>query len=205
VSLGDRLIRLGEVTVSSGIVLIIDTGTLDAWSHNEPPPTQAMAHLAGAFGRPAGWSDFAITGSGALAAGTALGVRWPANAVDILYDVPSHEVDELHARFDAIVRAQRLDAKLEAYLTQIPHRQRVDRTLRAGNGAGVVFYGGMPAIAVADIPASVPMQVYGVRMRRRFTGCLAARRAVGRQGRRSVLGPRRRSTCPRDRGASAWR
>jgi hypothetical protein len=141
--------------------LIIDTGTLGGWSHQALPPTQSIVQLSAVLRGPASWFDFAITGTDALVAGKAIGDQWPPDA---LYDVPANDVPALRARFDALLKAEGLDARLQTHPNQVPHRQRVDQVLRAGNGAGEVRYSGGIAVAVAGLPRDASLPVVGLRM-----------------------------------------
>lgn len=151
---------LGQVTVPSGLLLVVDTGLLKFWRHDGPPvmlegqlPDDVVAAANAAV-------DFRIVGPDAERAGKAFGRQWNPRFV---FDIPPMGVDDTQKSFAACVRKDRLNAKLEKTKQRISHRQRVDEALAYGGAAGVVQFHGLCAIA-AQAPADRALTVLGQRM-----------------------------------------
>src|SRR5260370_38430555 len=116
--------RVGEVTVHSGVVLVIDTGLLHFWSHDrkpvmaegdESPEVVASANWA------AGQVDFRIDGPDAEKAGRAFNRQWNPF---FLFDIPPHGVKVIRKAFRACVTEHGLDARLVPLDRRVPHRER---------------------------------------------------------------------------------
>jgi hypothetical protein len=152
---------LGQVTVPSGVVLVIDTGLLMFWCHDRPPvmpegaaPDDVVAAANAAL-------DFRLEGPDAERAGRTFGRQWHPL---FLFDIPSRGVEPVRASFAACLREHGLDGRLVALQQRVSHRRRVDEALAHGGGAGEVLFHGISAVAVAGVPADRPLAVLGRRM-----------------------------------------
>jgi hypothetical protein len=92
--------EIGFVTCLSGILIVIDTGYLNIWSHNRPPTLPDDDPLSEVANRSV---DLQIVGSDAQRAGRLLDMCWHPL---IIYDQPPDH-PELQQRFDEIVRSQK--------------------------------------------------------------------------------------------------
>ena len=149
---------LGEVTIPSGIVLLIDFGLMDLWTHDKPPLIQEGVLSPEALESANKGADFQINGPDAEAAGKKF-ARQPHPL--FLYDVPRHEVEETKEQFSALAKHHGLTATLSELSTRVCPRQRVDDAVAHGNGAGEVFLHGIHAIAVSGIPQDRALKVEG--------------------------------------------
>lgn len=151
---------LGEVKLPSGRVLIVDTGLLELWRHDQPPtmpegimPPEATASVNGS-------QDFRIEGADAEQAGSLYGrQRHPR----YLFDIPQHVLAEAKADFDAFVAQRGLDAKLVAEPTRVTHLRRAGLAIERGQGAGELQMHGVPVVAAGALPADRPLRVVGER------------------------------------------
>lgn len=153
-------VRLGAVTVPSGIVLILDTGLLHFWSHDREPVMPEWASDPEIVAAANGQVDFRIEGADAEKAGRAFDRQWNPF---YLFDIPPHGVEPIRKRFQQCVEEHNLDAHLVLLDQRIPHRRRVDLAL-AVQPAGVVQFQGIWAIAVAEVPADATLEVFGESM-----------------------------------------
>ena len=155
--------KLGFVTCPSGVLIVMDTGYLGIWSHNQPPilpdgileTEEATAH-ANAF------VDLRIVGADAEQAGRMLAMSWHPL---FIYDQPADH-PELDAKLANLVRTHGLDAHFQVVSPRIPHRQRVNQAIQQGAGAGEILIHGIWASVVSDVPNSVPLAVFGERLGR---------------------------------------
>lgn len=153
--------RLGEVTCPSGVLLLIDFGLLDLWCHDrrprvpdglmDPELTEHANHAA----------DFRIDGPDAERAGRHWDRQWHPRYV---FDIPRHGLTKFRQSFAAFVAEHQYDATLTRLPERVPHRTRVDLMLEQGRGAGCVFFGGLQAVAIGDVPTNRALPVYGQRM-----------------------------------------
>jgi len=152
--------QLGVATTKSGILLIIDTGYLNLWSHDQVPllpdgvlSSEEATTIANSS------VDLRIVGSDAAVAGRALGMSWHPLFV---YDQPKDH-PELQAKLDALVRKNQFDARFEVVEERVSHRHRVDLALQQGDGAGEVQFHGVWAVSVSDVPVNMPLSVLAER------------------------------------------
>jgi len=155
-----RVEELGIVTTRSGVLMVIDTGYLNLWSHDRPPfmppgvlATDEAAERANSF------VDLRIVGSDSERAGTLLGMSWHPSYV---YDQPPDHA-ELEGKLEKLTQKHKLDAHLEVIHPRVPHRERVAAALEYGRGAGEVQYHGIWAAAVSGAPKLTQLRVLGVR------------------------------------------
>lgn len=130
-------------------------GLLGMWSHLDPPllddtlvpPTTASVANS--------CLDFQVVGPDLVAATQRFGLTpgW-------LYDRPPDFVDT----FSAATAELGLTASLAAAPARIPHRIRVDHAVANDRRCGVVSFHGLWAPAIADLPTSTPLNVYGTRL-----------------------------------------
>ena len=141
--------QLGVVTTRSGTLLVIDTGYLNIWSHDQRPVLpDGVLDTEEATERANSFVDLHIVGSDAERAGRLLGMSWHPLYV---YDQPADHID-LRKKFGELVRKHRLDARLEVIAGRVPHRERVDLAIRQGLGAGEVQFHGVWSVAVSGVP-----------------------------------------------------
>jgi hypothetical protein len=152
--------QLGVVTTRSGMLIVIDTGYLNLWSHDQRPvmPEGSLGTEA-AIERANSFVDLRIVGSDAERAGRLLDMSWHPLYV---YDQPPDHL-ELEGKLSELVRKSRLDARFEILPQRVPHRQRVELAIQQGTGAGEVQFHGVWAVAVDGVPKSQPVRVLGER------------------------------------------
>ncbi|MGE0707861.1 MAG: hypothetical protein AB7N76_12870 [Planctomycetota bacterium] len=152
---------LGEVTVPSGTLLVVDCGLLPLWSDDRPPlvpegildPDHMAAANAG--------SDFELIGPDAERAGLAFGSQPDPR---FLYDVPAGWEGKLTELFRQTLSEKALDADLRPLPARVPHRTRLERALEHGLGAGSVFFHGLTAVGVQGLPRDRPLELRGERV-----------------------------------------
>lgn len=152
---------LGEVTVPSGIVMLIDFGLMDLWTHDKPPLITNDVLSPEALKSANEGADFAIEGADALEAGL-LFDRQPHPL--FLYDIPRHGVDDIKESFQAQIGNAGYNARLQELPQRVPPRTRVDYTIAHFKGAGEVFLHGVHIIAVSGLPKDRPLQVVGEKL-----------------------------------------
>jgi hypothetical protein len=153
---------LGEVTVPSGTLLVIDTGALNLWSHDRAPFIESgtlsnprVEELANSA------IDLVFEGIDAVTAGRRFNKQWDPR---FLYDIPAEGLQMMKQLFEQCRQEHGLTASLEELAARISHRERVDRAIEWGGGHGEVQYHGLSAVAVSGLPPEQTMKVYGVRM-----------------------------------------
>lgn len=152
---------LGEVTVPSGTVVLIDFGLMDLWTHNNPPLIKPGILPEEALESANKGADFIIEGPDAESAGAKF-ARQPNPFY--IYDIPRHGVAELEENFASFVKSSGLNARLRELTERVPPRQRIDQTLEHGAGAGEIFLHGIHSIAVGNLPKDRVLTVTGERM-----------------------------------------
>lgn len=152
--------QLGEVTTRSGILLLIDTGYLELWSHYRVP-TMPDGFLSDkeSTARANSFVDLKLVGPDAEQAGRLLDM---SNHSLYVFDQPP-ENEELQRRLEKIVRDYNLRAKFELVDPRIPHRHRVDIAIAGGGGAGEIQFHGVWAVAVSGVPRLQTLRVLGER------------------------------------------
>jgi hypothetical protein len=149
------LVLLGEVTCPSGELIVMDGGYLGLWSGDRSPDETREPDAMAAV-------DFEIVGRDAVAAARSFGRPSGVH----LYDVPEHWVPKIVAKFDAHCRERDLGASLRPCTRQVPHRDRVRRAVAAGDRD--LMIGGVPVIALGNVPADRPLPVTGSREEREW-------------------------------------
>jgi hypothetical protein len=143
-------------------LVIIDGGYLGAWSARAAPSTvdpailgivdpQTLADIASAV-------DFEVVGPDAEAAARS----FDRQAGLTLYDIPGSRADAFADGFATHCRGKGLDAHLQRFPEQLPHRDRVRRAV-ADRGVDEFLFFGIPAVALGRLPADRPLTVCGVR------------------------------------------
>ncbi|MBX9689318.1 MAG: DUF4241 domain-containing protein [Candidatus Obscuribacterales bacterium] len=150
--------RLGEITVPSGTVLLIDFGLMDLWTHDRPPLILPGILSDDALESANNGSDFKIEGPDAAEAGRRFG-RQPNP--HYLYDIPRHGVEELRESFESSISQAGFRSNLVALAERVPPRRRVEQALEFGQGAGVVFLHGVHSIVVSGLPRDRALIVEG--------------------------------------------
>lgn len=152
--------ELGVVTSRTGILVLIDTGYLKLWSHDRAPemPEGVLSDRA-ATARANTFVDLQIVGKDAELAGRLLNMSWDPLFV---YDQPPTHLD-LQGKLDKLVVDRKIDARFEVLNPRIPHRRRVDRTIKHGNGAGQIQFHGIWAVTVSGVPKNKTLRVVGER------------------------------------------
>ena len=152
------VLELGYVTSPSGVLLLIDTGFLNMWSHDRVPVMpDGILSSQEATDRANTFVDLAIVGKDAVKAGRLLAWHWdPRYAFD-----QAPEKGKIWQALEEIVAKNGLDARFEVLPARIPHRTRTISAMEFGDGAGEMFFQGATAVAVNDIPTGVPLRVHG--------------------------------------------
>jgi hypothetical protein len=153
-------VRLGHVTVPSGVVLVIDTGLLHFWSHDRKPVMPEWAADEQTVAAANGQVDFRIDGPDAEKAGRLFDRQWNPF---YLFDIPPHGVDPIRTSFRKCIEEHGLDARLVQLDRRISHRERIDLMLKTAP-AGEVQFQGLWACAVSGVPAGGKLEVFGEHM-----------------------------------------
>jgi hypothetical protein len=139
---------LGEVTVPSGVLVLVDAGLLGIWDGSQDDLPETV--------------DFRIEGPDALEAGRRFDRSWHPR---YWYDIPRDKSDEARTQFDAFVASEGLEAELIVVPGGVPHRQRVAFALEHGGGRfGVLEFFGIQSPVVAGVPQNSSLPVHGFRM-----------------------------------------
>ncbi|MCI0457586.1 MAG: hypothetical protein L0Z62_11500 [Gemmataceae bacterium] len=152
---------LGEVTVPSGIVLVVDTGLLGFWTHDQPPLMPPWVASEDIVRTANSGADFQIDGPDAERAGRAFDRQWHPLYV---FDIPSHGSRPTQKSFRELVRQHGFNARLRRLRPRVPLRRRADLALEYGQGAGEVFFHGMWGWVLTGVPQDRTLRVLGERM-----------------------------------------
>jgi hypothetical protein len=152
---------LGHVKVKSGRVLVIDMGLLNLWSHDKPPHLPDGVLPPNALEQANQARDFAIEGPDAEKAGIAF-AKQPNPGY--LYDIVPARFEEVTTLFNEMAAQRGLKASLRMLPHRVTHADRIDQALTYNSGSGVVFFNGIDAIVINNIPVGVDLPVYGNRM-----------------------------------------
>src|SRR5579871_2892150 len=114
-------VQLGEIDVSSGIVLIIDPGLGRFWRHHDEPRSPRRAD-PDRF-------DLAIVGPDGVAAGKAYDRQFDPR---YLFDVG--DPDKTKEQFAKFVADRKLNAHLKLLDRRIPHVERARLAVDVGGG-----------------------------------------------------------------------
>lgn len=152
--------QLGFVTCRSGILIFIDTGYVNLWSHDKTPLLPEGALDSDADTRHANaFVDLRIVGRDAERAGQLL--EMSGDPLYIFDQPPEHP--DLRAKFDSLVDLHDLQARLEILPERVSHRKRIDLVLRNGFGSGEVQFHGITAAVIAGVPVDRDLKIYGER------------------------------------------
>jgi hypothetical protein len=148
--------KLGVVRVPSGILLLLDPGYLDLWSHDRPvPPPPPEAGDVGPV------ADLALEGPDAEAAGRAFN-RQPDPRY--LFDIPRKMLPEMERLFGESTARHGHQARLRVLDERVRHRRRVDLALaHTPKGAELMFHG-IHACVVGGVARDRDLPVLGERM-----------------------------------------
>jgi hypothetical protein len=136
---------LGEVTVPSRVLVLVDAGLLGIWdgSRDDLPETV----------------DFRVEGPSAMEAGRRFDRSWHPR---YWYDIPRDKAEEARKQFYAFVAAEELEAELVEVAGGVPHRQRIALALEHGGGRfGVLEFFGIQSPVVAGVPQDRSLPVHG--------------------------------------------
>ena len=155
-----KIEELGFVTSRCGILVVIDTGYLNLWSHDRTPTIPpGMLSSDADTERAHLFVDLHISGADAERAGTLLGMSWHPCYI---YDQPP-DYAHVQSKLDQLKREHKLDAHFEVIRPRISHRQRVAAALEYGKGAGELQLHGIWAVAVSGVPTLKTLRVLGLR------------------------------------------
>jgi hypothetical protein len=99
--------------------------------------------------------DFSIAGADALDVGRAYDRQFDPR---FLFDVAT--VDHCRDHFAAFAESLKKQAHLELLPKRIPHLERARLAIAIGQGAGVVQYNGLWAVAIADVPTDRSLPIF---------------------------------------------
>jgi hypothetical protein len=136
---------LGEITVPSSVLVLVDAGLLGTWndSRDDLPATV----------------DFRVEGPNAMEAGRRFDRSWHPGC---WYDIPRDKAEEARTQFDAFVAAEELEAELVEVAGGVLHRQRIALALEHGGGRfGVLEFFGIQSPVVAGVPQDRSLAVHG--------------------------------------------
>lgn len=151
---------LGFVTSRSGILLVIDTGYLGIWSHDQAPSLPDHTFdSAEALESANSFVDLKIEGADAEHAGRLLDMSHHPLYV---FDQPADHA-ELSDRLQALCKEHKLDANFRVISPRIAHRKRVALALEQG-GAGEIQFHGVSAVVLGGVPTNCQIAVLGERM-----------------------------------------
>lgn len=148
--------QLGFVTCPSDVLVVIDTGYLGIWSHDQPPMLpDGVLETVEATAAANSFVDLRVVGADAEQAGRMLAMSWHPL---FIYDQPlAHP--ELDKKLSDLVSKHDLNARFDVVSPRIPHRQRVNQAIQQGAGAGEILFHGVWAAVVGEVPASAPLGV----------------------------------------------
>jgi hypothetical protein len=144
-------VQLGEIDISSGIVLFIDPGLGRFWQHDEDPHLQDSADSER--------FDLAIVGPDSIAAGKAFDRQFDPR---FLFDIG--DIAGTKEVFAKLVAERKFDARLEKLDRRIPHVERARLAVEAGGGAGVVTFNGMWAVVVGNLQPAKGLRIQATPM-----------------------------------------
>lgn len=160
---------LGEVTLPSGTLVIIDCGLLGMWSHDRPPRLPPGVLDRGTTAAVNLGADLEIVGPDAEQAGLTCNRQARSR---FIYDVPQPRIAEVVADFNDHFTQAGIEATLSPLEARVPHRARVDQATELGAGAGQLSFFGQGGGVVTGLPTDRVLPLYGVCMQAdAFAGC----------------------------------
>jgi len=140
-------IKLGDVELPSGELMILDPGLGRFWRHDGEPRSPRAADPATV--------DVRFVGRDAVQAGRTFDRSFHP---EFYYDVAS--VEKVSELFAAHCRERGLQAQLQVLDRKVPHVERARRALEYGGGLGVVEFNGIWGVVVGGLPHG-PIPVVG--------------------------------------------
>lgn len=144
-------ILLGEIDVPSGELLILDPGLARFWQHDGEPRSPRKTDPEE--------FDLQITGPDGMEIGRAYDRQFDPR---YLFDVRNVEHAQRH--FTEYVNSKQKNAHLEVLPKRISHVDRARLVFEVGDGAGVVHYNNLWAVAVQGLPTARPLQIVATMM-----------------------------------------
>lgn len=139
-------IRLGQVELPEGILIVLDAGLGRYWRHdNEPASPRAEDPPQ---------HDLRIVGQDAERAG----IEYDRGFDPLyLYDCPN--AVNAAQQLASFAQERQLDARAEPCQRRIRHTERAHRALLVGGGLGVVEFNNLWAVAASGLPSDRPLTV----------------------------------------------
>ena len=155
-----EVVRLGEVSAPSGMLMVVDMGYLNLWSHDREPefPEDASSEETVVSANAA--IDLEVVGPDAEEAGRRFDRQWHPR---FIYDIPASARTGLAESFQAVTSEFGLDATLRELPKRVTHRQRVAKAISHA-GAGEVQFHGVWASVVGNVPSDRKLTVFAERM-----------------------------------------
>lgn len=144
-------VLLGEVDVPSGELLILDPGLARFWQQDGDPRSPKR--------KDPDEFDLRIVGPDAIAAGRAYDRQFDPR---YLFDVEN--VENARKHFSDFVNAQHKNARLDVLPKRISHLDRARLAMDIGDGAGVVQYNKLWAVAVRGLPTKRALPIFATPM-----------------------------------------
>lgn len=154
--------HLGNVLIPSNIVMLVDMGLLNLWTHDRAPLLPEGAASEQTVEDANAGADFAIEGPDAEVAGNEFDRQWHPL---FWYDIPGHALEEAQTKFEQFAMERNLRAHLCKLSQRVSHRTRVDNALRYGDGVGIVNFHGISAIVLEGVPTDRTLEVVGYRLK----------------------------------------
>jgi hypothetical protein len=137
---------LGEITVPSGELVLMDGGYLGLWSGARAPEEVREDDTPPGF-------DFEVVGPDAATAARSFNRQ----SGRTLYDIPQNGATQFIALFDEHCRPLGYQAHLRPFDQQIPHRERARRAIAEGDPDFLLH--GVPVVAIGGLPTDRPLRV----------------------------------------------
>ncbi len=154
----DKAVLLGEIDVPSGELLILDPGLARFWKHDGDPCSPRRTDPEE--------FDLQIIGPDAIVLGRAYDRQFDPR---YLFDVRNVEHAQLH--FTEYANSKQKKAHLEVLPKRVPHLERARLAMEIGDGAGVVHYNTLWAVAVKGLPTDRSLPIVATPMNdREFDG-----------------------------------
>lgn len=154
---------LGSVKTTSGTLMLVDFGSLDMWCHDEQPALpEWMAPDPETLERANQAVDMKITGPDAIQAGKSFDRNWHP---EYIYDIPRDGIEEMKELFNTFAKRRKWKASLNVLRKRIPHKKRVDLSLKFGKGIGEVGFQGVWGVVLGKLPKNKELVIYGERMK----------------------------------------
>jgi hypothetical protein len=139
---------IGEVTVPSGVLVLVDAGLLGIWDGSDDDLPETV--------------DLRVEGPDAEEAGRRFDRSWQPR---YWYDIPRRKTKAARKQFAAFAASEGLRAEVVEVPGGVPHRQRIDLALEHGGGRfGVLEFFGIESPVVAGVPRDRSLPVSGFRM-----------------------------------------